>query len=509
MIPLLLACAQPSAPDGGRALPAVEDSEVAPPDAFMVPAGAGFSAVQTGTRPDEPPLLEVDVVVIGAGASGLAAAEQAVDQGADVLILERASSFGGAGLHAGKWFAVDTSYQAEEGVDDSVEAAAADWSALTHGGDGDHPMVRAYLQATADILDWAVGHGATFELKLNGFEPVGTPRFHTLAVPTGPLAQLGQELLSRILLETPAVALHTDVEGVDGVWIEDGWIRSDAVVVATGGFGRDAERLVDYLPGLASFEHTTGAMPHMDGNGLDLLEGVGAALTNMDAPSIYTHDILDPYLGAPEVLVAPFVDETLVVDAAGERVMNEQEGLIVWGGAVWLERGPLYAVLSRDAADALSFYGLGYNYPAHTAFGVTELAEEQGFAHAESRTELAEALGMPALEATLRRYDELVAQGEDSDFGKDADKLVELGHQLIAVPLVPAKAKSFGGAGLDLEGRVLDVYQQPIPGLYAAGEAAGVLGGCHVGWGFEGSISGVVFTGQLAGRSAGAYALER
>ena len=475
------------------------------------PASVSTSTLSGPVSSQAEPLFEVDVLIVGAGASGLAAAEAALDEGAEVLLLERREKWGGAGLHAGKWFGVDTRWQAEAGVEDSLEAATAGWEELTRCGQGSHPMVQAYLSESAAVLEWADELGAGFALVEDAWTADGVQRYHRIATPrSGPLFTLGERLEDRVLPSTAVLALHLGPEGVDGVWLEDGWARADAVIVATGGWARNEELVQRYLPELGAWEHSTGAMHHMDGNGVLMMEQVGAQLVNMEAPSIYTHDVRDPVLGDPEVLVLPWIGQSLIVDSQGLRLMNEQEGNVVWGGEVWLDRGPLYALVSQTSAEDLEALGLGYNYGDADSgrFKLGELAGGAGYPQAQTVGELAELLGMEELEATVSRYEELVQAGVDEDFGKDSDSLIGLGQELIAIPLVPAKAKSFGGASLDLEGRVLDARLQPIPGLYAAGEAAGILGGVHVGWGYEGSISGVVWSGQLAGRHAAAYALE-
>jgi succinate dehydrogenase/fumarate reductase flavoprotein subunit len=79
-----------------------------------------------------------------------------------------------------------------------------------------------------------------------------------------------------------------------------------------------------------------------------------------------------------------------------------------------------------------------------------------------------------------------------------------------ALPVAASAAKGFGGVDVDLAGRVLDTAGAPMPGLYAAGELTGMLGGTLVGdWGFTGSLTAVVLGGRVAGQNAAAEALAR
>ena len=77
---------------------------------------------------------------------------------------------------------------------------------------------------------------------------------------------------------------------------------------------------------------------------------------------------------------------------------------------------------------------------------------------------------------------------------------------LIAVRLNILTRKTLGGLQTDLSGRVLELSGKPVPGLYAAGEAAGFGGGGMHGYNaLEGTfLGGCLFSGRIAGRSVGA-----
>ena len=72
--------------------------------------------------------------------------------------------------------------------------------------------------------------------------------------------------------------------------------------------------------------------------------------------------------------------------------------------------------------------------------------------------------------------------------------------------LAPGLAKAFGGVSLDEQARVIGLDGEPIPGLFAAGEVAGMLGTEAVGVGFTGSMTAVLLTGRVAGQEAAAAA---
>ena len=95
--------------------------------------------------------------------------------------------------------------------------------------------------------------------------------------------------------------------------------------------------------------------------------------------------------------------------------------------------------------------------------------------HAASIEELAGLIGMEAdaLKATVDRYNEVCAKGTDDDFGKPAEYMIPVeGESYYAFAMYPGSSVTFGGLQIDTSARVLDTNDQPIPGLYAAGEVA-------------------------------------
>ena len=78
-----------------------------------------------------------------------------------------------------------------------------------------------------------------------------------------------------------------------------------------------------------------------------------------------------------------------------------------------------------------------------------------------------------ALQATVERYNELCAKGSDDDFGKPAGYMIPVeGDTYYAFRMTPGSSVTFGGLQIDTGAHVLDTNDQPIPGLYAAGEVA-------------------------------------
>lgn len=498
---LLLACTPPppgSAPDS---------------PALLRDTAAGDTAPMT-------PLAEADVVIIGGGGSGIAAAVTALDAGASVLIVERAAALGGSGIYAANLFGSGTRWQRAEGIDDTPEQALEEWAAFTNGGDPEHPWVQGFVRGSAENLEWLTSYGAAFGAL--GSEPVGSVRRVHSLTPTGkghPVEIMAALVAEHALLETTGVRLVLDGDAVVGVEVEQadgsaGWVRGRAVIVATGGFARSDARVYAALPQLKALPRHSGARPGSDGNGLDLIESAGGALENLAHVTVYGHSTTDANLGAPEVQVVIGVESGLVVSAAGVRVMNEDHLRTVWGGRAALEHGQLYAIYDAPKWSSLLMTGLGYNYDDVIDGQLSSEAYASRLAVPQAGTlqQLGEALsidGEPLLR-TVSDYNAMLDAGEDTAFGRDTDALQAVrSPPFAALPLAAATGKSFGGAALATDGAVLNADGEAIPGLFAAGEVAGVLGGAHIGMGISGSMAGVIYSGRVAGEGAAAYAQRR
>lgn len=126
---------------------------------------------------------------------------------------------------------------------------------------------------------------------------------------------------------------------------------------------------------------------------------------------------------------------------------------------------------------------------------------------ANSIEELAKLMEVDAaeLQATIDRYNELCAAGKDEDFGKPADHMIAVeGETYYALKLRPNVTVTFGGLVTDINAQVLDTENNPIPGLYAAGEVAftGLFGDEYPCCGM--AIGGAVYYGRIAGQLAAA-----
>lgn len=468
------------------------------------------------------PDLEVDVLVIGSGPAGLSAAWEARQAGVSVLIVERDETLGGSGYYARHLIAAGTRWQLDEDIHDTPDQLLIEWPEITAGGDPQDPWVQALAFESAGIIDWLVDDlGAQVE-ELRVDRAAGrTMRVHVVGHgELGPVAGLVDDLESLAWSSVEALSLRVDESEpgrVAGAWLQDlrtgesVEVAAAATIIATGGFARDLERVQAARPDLVGATVVFEARPSSDGGGHLLLEHAGALLQNLEHHGVYLHSVADPRSGLEgEAIVLDRLETSLMVDQDGQRVANEATSSGFALSAV-LQEAPdqrLWAILPGAVFDDsnLATMGPALGVAEADALSPADLVDLGIAARGSDAAALSAATGIdgPGLQATLQRYAELVESGEDVDFGKLADGLVALTDDMVIVELAAGSAKSFGGAWLDEQARVLDTDGQPIPGLFAAGEAAGMLGTPAVGAGFSGSVTACYLTGRVAGRSAAA-----
>lgn len=485
--------------------------------------GAGTTGQETEGQSSDPD-LEVDVLVIGSGPAGLSAAWEASRAGVSVLVVERDEALGGSGYYARHLIAAGTRWQVDQAIYDTPDQLLIEWPEFTAGGDAQDPWVVALAFESAGIVNWLVDDmGAQVEELRVDTAAGRTMRVHVVGHgELGPVAGLVDELESLTWPSVEALSLRVDETEpgrVAGAWLEDlrtgesVEVAAAATVIATGGFARDLERVEAVRPELAGATVVFEARLSSDGGGHHLLEQAGALLQNTEHHGIYLHSVPDPRPGlVDEAIVLDRLETSLMVDQDGQRVANEATSSGFTLSAV-LQEAPdqrLWAILPGAVFDdsTLATMGPALGVAEANALSPADLVDLGIAVRATDAATLSAATGIDetGLQTTLLRYAELVASGEDPEFGKTAAGLVALAGDMVVVELAAGSAKSFGGAWLDEDARVLDADGQVIPGLFAAGEAAGMLGTPAVGAGFSGSVTACYLTGRVAGRNAAAEA---
>lgn len=468
---------------------------------------------------------ETDVLVVGFGAAGAAAALEAAAAGARVTILERLSGPGGSSAQSGGelYLGGGTAVQQACGFEDSPEAMF-DYLVAALGPHADEEKLRAYCQGSVEHFEWFRARGVPFEASLwehPAWMPPTKDGLMWLGENTWPFTELAKpaprghrparrwfagsllmEVLARAVadagitvhLDTRAKALVVHDDAVVGLVARSGdqfptYRARGGVVLTTGGFVDNEEMVADHAPVLLG--HGKVSDGGDDGSGILMGCAVGAATRRMGSVELAMTYI-------PAAACAG-----IVVNASGRRFMNED----VYPGrlshhAVAHEPGPCWVLVDEQGWEGLSEMDTGGLPPQHAAETLAELEEE---------------LGMPrgALEATVAEYNEHAAAGHDPVHHKDARWVRPLvAPYAVLDPRVAGAAGgsptgvagfTLGGLSTTVDGAVQHVAGGLVPGLYAAGRAAAGMHG-------EGYVSGTslgdgTFFGRRAGRAAASSSL--
>lgn len=465
-----------------------------------------------------------DVLVVGLGCAGAAAAYEAAAAGASVVALEAAGGPGGSSALSGGeiYLGGGTDLQIACGVHDDP----AQMYAYLHAALGPHPdeaKLRIYCEQSPEHYRWLVDRGVPFKPSLydgvswmppsdDGLMWLGENAwpFTELAVPAPrghrPAAHgFGGRALMDALTSAVAdagVAVQVDTR-VTALLVEDGRVvgvrarrygeeltvrARRGVVLTTGGFADDEAMVADHAPALIGHGRVSDGGD--DGSGIRLGQSVGGAVRRMAATQLALS------------VVPALACRGLLVDGRGERFVNED----VYPGrfsqeAVLHRPGPWFTLVDEAGWESV---------PEADRWGV------QPRAVSDDLTEIEQEIGLPtgSLTATVNRYDADARAGIDRSHHKDPRWLRPLRPPYAVIDASAGFGPEFGGrpggtgvsgftlGGLrtDVNGAVLDADGLAVPGLFAAGRASSGIHGA--GYVSGTSLGDGTFFGRRAGRAA-------
>jgi flavocytochrome c len=468
---------------------------------------------------------DADVIVVGGGIAGLAAALEASNAGATVIVVETSSVSGGHAVVAGGFALVGTPLQERKGLTDTPDIAFRDLMAW--GEDADPDWVRAYAEnSRTEVYDWLTALGVKFVVVLDTPEDT-VPRFHfTQGTAVNVIVPMLRAVLDRptvrIQTHSSVTALTRTGDTVTGVKIRDtrtgteSELRARAVVLATGGFQSNLDMVrANWKPDGESTSRFSqrpeperlliGSGHEAMGSGIQLGEAVGADLARMDHQVTFVNGLPDPRRATHGLNTQNAA--AIWVNAEGRRFVSEGVDSKAYEAAVFAQSPPTHwLIFDAQGRRKLRTRGAPWLNPDTIT---AEILDAPGVGHpSETIAALAASTGLPAaaLIDTIDRYNGFVAGGEDLDF----QRFNTTGRKpaAISIPpyyalqLFPMTRKSMGGLAIDSNGQVLDTRGRPIEGLFAAGELTGVAGinGSHGG---SGTFLGPsVYTGRIAGRES-------
>lgn len=513
-------------------------------------AGADISALSNEVKKagvDEE--MTTQVVVVGGGASGTAAALQAVEDGAKVILVEMTQSPAGQGTQAGGMFATSSTQQKES--DQTIDNKwVYDQFVETSNYKANAGLLTKVIQNSGNTVDWLIKNGCKLTLALPG---TGGYQEHVETHPasiihgyteggTQAITNLHETITKKggtVLYSTKATELITENGKVAGIKAEkeDGGIltiKSDSVILATGGFGGNEEKVAEVFgEGYGQSRIATNI-----GTGIEMAKSAGADADYEDAITMH-YGVSRGGTSWGSELNSALLNPFLHVDVDGNRFMNEEDFIyepIKSSNVIKsLPTRTAYEIFDSTMIETVKekgTIGLSEQYPGKLATDPTKFIEvgheidtaaaaektktpydltadiekyiEEGtIIKADSIEELAEKLGMSNLTETVARYNELCEKGEDTDHFKSAKYLDKLEGTVYAVKITPSVfLGTLGGIEINSDCEVLDNNGKAIEGLYAAGaETNGAYGNSYVF--FEGGTLGYAYgTGRIAGQSA-------
>lgn len=246
--------------------------------------------------------LECDVAIIGAGPSGLAASVQAADDGAKVMVFEKANVVGGAANMGMGPLGIGTKQQQAQMVDIDVERAFKMFMDYTHWR-VDANLVKKYFENSASTIEWLEDMGLEFAGAYKYF-PKSEATWHIVAVNGGigrnggaimnkTMMEKGKELGVEYFLETPAKKILKDESGkICGILATDNTgeeieVSCKAVIIGTGGAGDNPQVIKDRIGYTFGEDMFNFAIPGLKGEGIKMAMEAGAATTDMNVEMIY------------------------------------------------------------------------------------------------------------------------------------------------------------------------------------------------------------------------------
>jgi fumarate reductase flavoprotein subunit len=464
---------------------------------------------------------DYDVIIIGGGGAGLAAALMAHQQGARCMILEADGRLGGATAQSGGvFYACGTSVQRAAGIMDDTADDLYDYLMTLNRWKLRPDLIRHYADHCGAALEWLIELGSEFPpqwLVKSGVDTVA--RGHSSQ---GAGSGIADALINAAGARGIDTALGTRVEellfedgrvvGVKALGTE---LRAPTVIITTGGFGNNPEMLQRLYPS-SWHEGWTWAVhkdvPYVLGDGITLAERLGAGIVGHDTGLVL------PTSGFSKALEAFLPPWIIAVNQQGRRFMselspysvcgyllNEQSGRRAW--AIFDEKALVEASTNTRYLDP---YNAGISIPTWEEPTLRAQVKAGRVKVADSLHALAGQVGIDALalEETVARYNADCDAGGDFQFFKQAPAYFPIRQGPFYAVEIRSAIIGLTAAGLDIDqrARVLDEHQRPIPGLYAAGEVLGCFHGERYGGGGL-SIGNAVVFGRLAGSEAGRAAL--
>lgn len=471
---------------------------------------------------------EAQVCVVAGGPSGLAAAVQAAEDGASVIVIEKAAAVGGAANMGMGPLGIGTRYQKQNMQDVTVEQAFNMFMEYTHYN-VDARLVKRYFTQSADTIEWLEDMGVEFEGAFRYF-PQSLPTWHIVKTDAGigpraasfmnkALYARAQELGVKFLLETPGKKILKEDGKVVGVLATDKFgnevhIACKAAIICTGGAGCNFELIREETGFTHGVDMFNFAIPGIMGDGLKMAWEAGADKLPVrieQAAQMMGVEDLPGSVG--NVMIQP----NLLVNKQGKRFMNEdfmQNSTYLSNAIVHQLDKTAFSIIDTSIAHYYMKHGVENTSLVRPNPDVSDFIDgikmardngNEGMFIADTIEELAQLAGINVenLVNTVDEYNDFCAS-TDEEFFKDNRYLRPLKKgPFYAARICPGGYGTVGGIRINENCEVCDKNFEPIHGLYAAGaDSCNIYDDSYMFLLPGNSMGYAVNTGRIAGMTA-------
>jgi fumarate reductase flavoprotein subunit len=478
--------------------------------------------------------METDVIVVGSGASGLAAAIEAAQAGARVTVFEKQPSLGGTSNNFEGIFAVGSAMQKEKYIAYSSDQAFRNFVEYNHWR-VEARLVRSLINRSAETIEWLQNLGVEFvEVTINMPD---APRTYHVVKGRGQavikaMVQKAKENGVIIRAASPVKQILKGKSGPSGVVVEldgkDTVLACRAAVIASGGYANNAEWIQKYtgleLGRTVTPMGNTGKM----GDGIRMAWEMGAAAEGMGVLHLIRVAPFGPEFPFMNSVEGAAIQPVLWVDPHGERFCDE--GIAYYDTSLGnvnsrYKQGYTFCLfddtIKKHFMEKGVFRGMGQVVPPGCKLrDLDEKLEHflslnsKEFFGANSIEELARKMEVDphVLKTTVDRYNTFCAQRYDAEFAKDPEYLIPLnGPRFYAAKARTCFLGTMGGIKINHKTEAVDEYGTPIAGLYAVGLDAG---GLHAESYSMRDTSGItsafaINSGRVAGENSAKYLLRK
>ncbi|MCI5774550.1 MAG: flavocytochrome c [Erysipelotrichaceae bacterium] len=468
-------------------------------------AQAFASAQGELVRPQVEAEYTADVIIVGAGGAGLAAAIEANKAGASVLVVEKSMLPGGnTKLSDGALNASETSVQKEMGIEDSNDGFYND--TFVGGGELANPeLVRKLVDESAQSIEFLKEAGVNWYNVITGDGATGQ-RVH---MAEGAGAQMFDHLYNYAMDQGIEIIYNTEITELV---VEDGAVvgaigqsqdqqvtfhANNGVILATGGYGHNGEILGKYDENYIQGTLCTNTVL-ATGSGIKLGTEVGANLVGME--HVQKHPTCNASTG--DLLSSANngrgLGTTMMVNIDGQRFCEELATRLELSNAILAQPDQKsYSFFDQKAADETEFF---------EQFGeeINHLIETGEAVKADTIEEACEFFGInyENFMAELEKYNEFAKNGKDEDFNRRQGlrEYSTTDGPFYFIRSTPAIHHTMGGLEINTDAQVINTDGEVIKGLYAAGE---VTGGIHGNNRLGGNaLDDIIVYGRTAGSNA-------